>query len=751
MILGPSGRVGSQPLLLFATASALVIFCLLGLYSAVIAHGKRDALDDGEALTRSVANALADQLTRAIQTVELILAEAADYRLDSFADLGTSRLAGVPQIRALMATDAAGKVTQSSVSALMGAQIADRDWFRELHVSGLALRVGAPEAGRYLSTVRRPISETRNWTIPMLRAIQTPKGDFDGAAVALLNPDYFVAISRRYADAFGVAVRLYSFNGVLLARSDGTAKDIGSLQNGAWPFRSFLPRIETGSFRGVDTDGRDVLASFAVTRQGSFVIEVARPVDDAVSGVRRLGTLLALGIGIAALVSLVALWQMSRLAEKLRFMAHHDALTRLPNRAMFHELLNYTAAGLRTAENSFAVLFIDLDDFKNINDDLGHPAGDMLLKMVAQRLQKCVRSEDVICRLGGDEFAILQISSAHTAQVAAQAQRVIETLSEPYVLDGHRAMVSASIGIAMARPPAANADQLLKNADMALYRAKSEGRATYRFFSAEMHSEFQARLTLETDLREALNRREFELFYQPIFNLASNRVTGFEALLRWQCPTQGLISPAKFIPIAEELGLIIPIGDWVLEQACHDAALWPSDLKVAVNLSPVQFRDGTDMVSGVERALQNSGLSPNRLELEVTESVLLHGSEKVVATLRRLRSMGVSTSLDDFGTGYSSLSYLRSFPFDKIKIDQSFVREMGTRPDCHAIVSSIVSLASTLCIATTAEGVETREQLDQLRQAGCTEAQGFYFDRPKPVAQIHGWFRHPWIPALDAG
>ena len=742
--------MGPQPLLLFAAASALVIFCLLGLYSAVIAHGKSDALDDGEALTRSVASALADQLTRATQTVELILAEATDFSLNNFSDIGANRLAGVPQIRALLATDAAGKVIQSSVPALMGAGVGDRAWFRDLRINGQALRIGNPEAGRYLGSPSRPIAQTRIWSIPMTRALQSPQGEFDGAAIALLNPDYFVAIARRYADAFGVTLRLYSFNGVLLARSDGAADDIGVLENKAWPFRIFLPRNETGSYRGTDMDGRDVLASFAVTRQGSFVIEVTRSVDDTLAGVRRLGRLLSFGIGAAALVSLWALWRMSRLAEKLRFMAHHDALTRLPNRALFHERLEHAAAGLRSTDKGFAVLFIDLDNFKNVNDDLGHPAGDLLLKLVAQRLEGCVRRDDFICRLGGDEFAILQYSSAYDFQAATQARRVIDTLSQPYDLEGQQAVVSASIGIAMALPPAANADQLLKNADMALYRAKWEGRATYRFFNAEMNLDFHARLKLETELREALKRREFEVFYQPFFDLAHNRVAGFEALLRWRRPNQGLISPATFIPIAEDLGIIIEIGDWVLEQACRDAAAWPSDLKVAVNLSPVQFREGNDLVASVERAIACSGLAPERLELEVTESILLQGSEKVVATLFRLRAMGLGTALDDFGTGYSSLSYLRSFPFDKLKIDQSFVREMESRPDCFAIVCSVISLAGKLGISTTAEGVETPEQLEQLRRAGCNEAQGYFFDQPKPVQEIQRWFLHPGIPSLDS-
>ena len=346
---------------------------------------------------------------------------------------------------------------------------------------------------------------------------------------------------------------------------------------------------------------------------------------------------------------------------------------------------------------------------------------------------------DVVARLGGDEFAILQSASDQPAQAEHLARRIVATLAQPYDLDGNRAIVTVSVGIAIASDHGADADLLLKNADMALYRAKADGRNIYCFFAAEMDAQMQARRAMELDLREALERREFEVFYQPIADLAAEQICGFEALLRWRHPKLGMISPTQFIPLAEELGLIVTIGEWVLHEACREAASWPDHIRVSVNLSPVQFRDD-NLVATVEQALRNGGLPPERLELEITETVLLQDNAIVLATLHRLRALGLRTVLDDFGTGYSSLSYLRSFPFDKLKIDQSFVREMSTRPDCRIIVNAVADLARRLDIITVAEGVETIEQLTFVRQAGCTQVQGYLFDVPRSATAIRRWF-----------
>ena len=354
-------------------------------------------------------------------------------------------------------------------------------------------------------------------------------------------------------------------------------------------------------------------------------------------------------------------------------MAHHDGLTNLPNRVRFRDEMKKKLEGVNRGK-SVAVLCLDLDHFKAVNDTLGHPVGVALLRQFAERLLATIPAEEsIIARLGGDEFAIIQAGAEQPFGATALAERVIQTLSEPYELDGHRAVIGASVGIAIAPADGTDADQLLKNADMALYRAKEEGRSRMRFFEAEMDARMQARRELELDLREALTLKEFEVYYQPLINIAESAVSGFEALLRWKHPERGMIPPAEFIPLAEEVGLINQIGAWVLKRACADVARWPDHLKIAVNLSPVQFKTGT-VVLDVVAALGASGLSPMRLELEITEAVLLSETDATVQTLTQLRELGVRIAMDDFGTGYSSLGYLRKFAFDKIKIDApSFV------------------------------------------------------------------------------
>ncbi len=421
---------------------------------------------------------------------------------------------------------------------------------------------------------------------------------------------------------------------------------------------------------------------------------------------------------------------------KIEYMAHHDALTDLPNRLQLFEQLEQTLARPKQATH-LAVFCLDLDRFKDVNDAHGHPIGDLLLKTVADRLRQCVRDGDVVARLGGDEFAIMQVGATQPRDATALASRLIEVIGAPYELGGRQVVIEASVGIALAPGDGLDPDQLLKNADMALYRAKSEGRGLYRFFEPEMDARMQARRTLEIDLRNALANGEFELFYQPLIDMQTEYVTGFEALIRWHHPDRGMIAPLDFIAVAEESGLIVPMGDWVLRRACAEAATWPNGLKVAVNLSPIQFKK-KGLLPSVVSALAASGLSPDRLELEITESVLLQECEATLAVLQELRQLGVRISLDDFGTGYSSLSYLRKFPFDKIKIDQSFIFDMSDHSDSLAIVRAVIAMGSGLGIATTAEGVETLAQFKQLKLEGCTEVQGYLFSPPRPAAELKG-------------
>jgi diguanylate cyclase (GGDEF)-like protein len=419
---------------------------------------------------------------------------------------------------------------------------------------------------------------------------------------------------------------------------------------------------------------------------------------------------------------------------KISHMAHHDALTDLPNRVLFREKLERALAFSRRG-SQLALLCLGLDQFKAVNDTLGHPIGDGLLREVARRLRESLRETDTVARLGGDEFAVVQSAIDSPLDATALASGLIELMRAPFEIDGHQVVIGVSIGIAFAPQDGLDADHLLKCADLALYRAKVDGRGVYRLFQAEMDAAMQARRVLEMDLRQAPLTGQLELFYQPLIDVRTRRATGCEALLRWRHPVKGLVPPDRFIPLAEETGMIIPIGAWVLRQACASAAGWPDEMKVAVNLSAVQFKS-SDLVSAVVDALRLSGLPANRLELEITETVMLRDTDATLAILHQLRDLGIHIAMDDFGTGYSSLSYLRRFPFDRIKIDQSFVRELGKQDDCIAIVRAVTTLGRDLGIAITAEGVETPRQRDTLERAGCTELQGYLFSRPVPAAEL---------------
>ncbi|MDF3812517.1 EAL domain-containing protein [Rhodopseudomonas sp. BAL398] len=435
------------------------------------------------------------------------------------------------------------------------------------------------------------------------------------------------------------------------------------------------------------------------------------------------------------LVAVVDVTERRKAEARIAYMAHHDGLTNLPNRALYQETLQRALEQATRAGTNVGVLCIDLDLFKNVNDSFGHPTGDRLLQMVAERLKQEVGGNDMVARFGGDEFAIVLSPVASPNDASDFAMKLIERLSAPYDMDGLEVVIGASIGIAMSPGDGVEDEELLRNADMALYRAKAAGGGVHHFFEKEMDRQAQLRRDMELDLRRAFARGEFELHYQPLVDLAEDRITGFECLLRWHHPERGMISPADFIPVAEDIGLIVGLGEWVLRKACAEAMTWPADIKIAVNLSPVQFRS-RNLVQVVIAALAQSGLAPRRLELEITESLFLAETEANLATLHQLRQLGVRISMDDFGTGYSSLSYLRSFPFDKIKIDRSFVQDLAQRPDCLAIVRAISGLGRSLKITTTAEGVETVDQLDWLRAEGCDEVQGFLFSAARPAAEI---------------
>ncbi|KIZ42012.1 MULTISPECIES: EAL domain-containing protein [Rhodopseudomonas] len=437
----------------------------------------------------------------------------------------------------------------------------------------------------------------------------------------------------------------------------------------------------------------------------------------------------------AVLLALMDITERKRAEMRLAFMAQHDELTGLPNRNSLRKRLDDMLIQTRRGSDKIAVLFLGIDNFKAVNDTLGHAVGDHLLRSVARRLRSTLREEDPLARLNSDEFAIVQGGIGRPEDVILLAKRLLHAVAEPYLLEGQSVVIGASIGIAVAPGDGDDSEKLLMNADMALTRAKIDSRGTFSFFEPGMDARAQSRRKIETELRFAIQNEVLRPYYQPLIGLSDGRITGCEALVRWPDPERGMISPAEFIPVAEDTGLINALGAQILRSACMDAANWPDDVRVAVNLSPLQFRGG-NLLSVVMDVLKQSDLPPRRLELEITETLLLEKSSQVLATLHALRALGVRISMDDFGTGYSSLSYLRSFPFDKIKIDQSFVRDLCGNRESQAIVRSIISLGMGLGVTITAEGVETESELSWLRAEGCHEAQGFLFSQARPNVEI---------------
>jgi diguanylate cyclase (GGDEF)-like protein len=440
--------------------------------------------------------------------------------------------------------------------------------------------------------------------------------------------------------------------------------------------------------------------------------------------------LIVMGFSVPAAIASRRIRERWLAEDQIRFLALHDSLTGLPNRLQLRQHLERGVARSKRHGQLLAVLCLDLDRFKDVNDTLGHATGDALLSEVAARLRDNVREVDLVGRLGGDEFAIVGEDITSPDDAMRLARRVCTALAETYHVNGHEVTISASIGIALGPVEGEAVDVLMKNADLALYRAKQDGRNTFRFFEPAMDAALQKRRRLENDLRTAMRKNQLYLDYQPQFDLATGRLSGYEALVRWWHPTEGEIPPATFLPIAEETGLIAPLGEWILRTACAYATTWPSDTTLAVNLSPAQFKT-QDVVGLVRKVLAETGLDATRLELEITEGLLLQNTDAVMETLKRLDELGVAIAMDDFGTGYSSLSYLTRFPVRKIKIDRSFIETLGISPETSAIVSSIVGLGQSLKVTITAEGVETEGQAAMLRKWGCDQVQGYYYGKPE--------------------
>jgi diguanylate cyclase (GGDEF)-like protein len=488
-------------------------------------------------------------------------------------------------------------------------------------------------------------------------------------------------------------------------------------------------RRDTGSFSGdVEAYCEDILRNAG--KSGSKVVETSdgRLIEIATEPIADGGWL----------VTHEDVTERVRSQERIAHLAFYDVLTDLPNRALFREHVERKLANIAPGER-FAILFIDVDEFKSVNDSLGHHVGDELLKSVASRLRQCVGPNDFVARLGGDEFAIVKVELIDEHQIVTLVGNIHRTIRSPTKCLGHEVSADASIGIAIAPDHGVSLDELLKNADLAMYAVKAGGRRTHRFFIPEMDARMKARRAMEADLRQALLQGALEVHYQPVVGLASNVVTGCEALLRWRHPVRGMISPAEFIPVAEETGLIIELGEWVLRKACADAVSWPDKIKLAVNVSPLQFKSGT-LALKVAAVLAETGLAPHRLELEITEAVLIRDDEEALSVLHQLRHLGVRIALDDFGTGYSSLSYLRRFPFDKVKIDRSFVQDVAEAQGSSPIVEAVVHMALAGNMTTTAEGVETEEQREVLRKLGCDEMQGYLFSAPVPLERLVNLF-----------
>ena len=450
------------------------------------------------------------------------------------------------------------------------------------------------------------------------------------------------------------------------------------------------------------------------------------------NGVYWNGLVLTVGLIVCGFILVVMLMRRNRSIHRL---AHSDYLTGLSNRLVFQTRLAALVAGADALRRP-VVMLLDVDSFKNVNDGMGHATGDALLQVLANRLKSLAGGVDSISRLGGDEFAVLLSSTDPVGDATSIANRICRMAAEPFDLDGKSITTSLSIGVGVGAPECRDPQTILKHADVALYAAKSAGRGTFRFFDPRMERELQERRELEADLRVAIRRGELELRFQPIVDLKTQLIVNCEALARWRHPRRGFVSPASFIPVAEEAGLIAEIGEWVIGQACAAARTWPESVRVSINLSPYQF-DRTDLIDTVRKGLSTSGLDADRVELEITESVLLRDNELVLRTLAGLKALGARIALDDFGTGYSSLGYLQRFPIDKIKIDQSFVRQMTLRPECVLIVESIGALAKKLGLNTTAEGIETKEHADLIRGMGYVEGQGFFFHKPLTAEECH--------------
>jgi diguanylate cyclase (GGDEF)-like protein len=606
----------------------------------------------------------------------------------------------------------------------MTAPVSDRDF----GAKGDRLLVGRPVPSR-----RSP----SGWIMHISSPVYGPDGKFEGAAVVSLDPVQLSStIGTQSSDDGEMAIVQRLPDGAVLARSRDAAAAFYEHPMADDPVLLAAGRTDSGQFRDM-SGGVDRLVGYRAPGGGvgivvSKVFETRKALADFFR-LRRIVLAVVLALVFGALVATRLVLANFLLRQRLSEQAYRDPLTGLCNRRFFTDVMTKRLLSARHQGLSAMVILIDLDGFKQINDTRGHPIGDALLRAVATRLQACAGPGDTVMRLGGDEFALVRLGRVQRRDATALARFVVADLSEVYEVDGYHLRISASVGVALPPDGGDELNDLLRSADIALYFVKAAGGSAYQVFDPAMEDTVRTRRALEIDLREAQAGGQLEVYYQPLVRLDPRKVSGFEALLRWHHPVLGMVMPSRFIPIAEETGLIASIGEWVLRQACAEAARWPGDVRIAVNLSPVQF-DRSNIVDIVAAVLRETRLDPGRLELEITEGVVMRDSGDVLATMRRLQALGVRLALDDFGTGYSSLSYLRSFPFNKVKIDGSFLADL--HGDGGVIIRAVLGLCATLGLDTLVEGVETGEQLEWLKREGGTEVQGHLFSMPRPASGI---------------
>jgi diguanylate cyclase (GGDEF)-like protein len=729
----------------------------------LVSQLRRNALDNSGQDLQRLALVLADQAERTFEAVELVqdsfverlqndgVKSPEQFRqrmtgLAAHEDM-RSRIHSLPQLDALIAVDADGNLLNfSHYWPAPSVTLADRDYFNALKTNrALTTYFGEPVFNRGTGTLTQHLA----------RKVTGPDGQFLGLILGAVELAYFERLYESLSLGSDTTILVRRDDGRLLARFPAIDTRDGPQINPVEPFSEMRRTGLRSSLqqRISSVDGQDRLVAFHLLQRYPLVVGTTKTVRSALAEWRQqtsylIGATLLLELTVLSIGLLMARHMRNQrtLSEehagrmraeadaRLGYMAQHDALTGLPNRLLFRSRLQEELIRSRRGA-SFAMLCLDLDAFKDVNDSFGHPVGDMLLQAVTVRLRQETRETDTVARLGGDEFAIIQADAEQPAAAIALAERLVARLAEPFDLEIHQATIGVSIGIAVLPGDGEGADTALKNADLALYRAKGDGRGTFRFFEPAMDAAMQRRSALVRDLRHSLQIGQFELFYQPIMDWHAAKIQCFEALLRWRHPERGLVLPFEFIPVTEEIGLIRPLGAWVLAKACADAMQWPERISVAVNLSSVQFING-NLLQDVRQALYASGLPPHRLELEVTETALLQNSEATLALLNELKALGVSIALDDFGAGHSSLGYLRKFPFDRVKIDKSFVHDLRLSGDATAIVRSVTKLCQALGMATTAEGVETAQQFDGVQANGCTHVQGYLFSRPVPAAEI---------------